>query len=227
MIQSPLADRTPPAAARYFSAPPARHVRPGARFSVPGGLLAWCTSLAKTPDVISEDSGVIDLFAIHNRATAVPGQSLAPPDVSSAPPPAFTKDVGSTGENGALDDEANPFAKPSRKRLAMIAGAIGAFVFLAILVASFSGGSSEPPKAAAAAKVDPPPAATIPPPPVVIAAVESAPPAAAPAPPTTGAAVFLKPPARGGAAKGTPTKSHTTAGGVKLTKIQSAGVAGH
>jgi len=123
-----------------------------------------------------EDSGVIDLFAIHNRASAAPPSVKGvPPDVFSAPPPAFTTDLGlgvgaaSTPEledAGDLGDDANPFQTKPRKKLYMMAGAGGAVLFLGILIASLSGGSSEPARAAATTVDAPavPPAATIAPP---------------------------------------------------------------
>jgi hypothetical protein len=68
-----------------------------------------------------EDSGVIDLFAIHNRASGAPAPpSAVPPDVFSAPPPAFATDLGSEAASApdlGDDDDANPFRKKSPKKL--------------------------------------------------------------------------------------------------------------
>lgn len=180
-----------------------------------------------------EDSGVIDLFAIHARASERPAGNLAPPDLVSAPPPAFTSDVGGDAD----DDGFDPFARKPRKKLAIIAGAGGALLFIGILVASLSGGSDAP-KATAASATDPgggktgsstiaPPAAAPIPEPAAAAqpSAASAPAARAtaavhvPPPPTTGAVSSPKAPSRGRAVASKPR----AASGPKLTKVQSGG----
>jgi hypothetical protein len=184
--------------------------------------------------VSSEDSGVIDLFAMHKKATeSSAAQGLVPPDVFSAPPPAFSTDLAGD-RNSDFGDGENPFAKKPRKNLFVAGGIAGGLLVIGILVASFSGGSPEPAKASASGRSEPTtvsaPAPPPPPAPIVIAPVTptEAPVATAkvPAPPTTGAAIFQKPPQKAGRAAA-PAKSRapaTTAGGVKLTKVQSAGV---
>lgn len=179
-----------------------------------------------------EDSGLIDLFAIHNRASASPAPDQVPADVLSTPPPAFTADISAGAD---LDDElANPFAPKPRKKLMMIAGAGAMLLLLGIVVASLGGASAEPAKAAASAiEAPPPPAAPIPPAAATTAPAAAEPPAppavtAAPAPPSTGASAVAKPHLRRG--KGHPAGSKRRGGrggGVKLTKVKSAGVDGH
>jgi len=184
--------------------------------------------------VNSEDSGVIDLFAIHQQASGAPQDPSTPGRFSppaSAPPPAFTTDL-SGDDAGDHDDLANPFAKKLRTKLVMMAGAGAALLALGILVSSLSASGPEPIKASAAAKVEaPPPAAVVLPPPALTVAAEPPPVTASPvpAPPTTGAAAPAKPPSRAGVGRPAASKSRAvavTAGGVKLTKVQSAGVAG-
>ena len=181
-----------------------------------------------------EDSGVIDLFAIHNKASAAATEDV-PPDIFSSPPPAFTMDI--TGENAALmrlgadHEDLDPFGnKPRKKKLIMMGAAAGGLRFVGILIAAFSGGSSEEKPRAAATKVEaaPPPPPVAPPPP----APTTEPPAAnVPAPPTTGAVASSKPPSASRGLPGRPgpapaAKAKFTAnGGSKLTKVQSAGVA--
>ena len=179
--------------------------------------------------VEAEDDGVIDLFAIHQRATASPAQEVAP-DLFSAPPPAFTTDLyGDTGENSALDEDGNPFAKNPRKKLAMIGAAAAAgLVLLVVVVASLSGGAPERTAKTTAARSEsaPPPAAVAPPitAPVVVA-TPSASSTHVPAPPTTGAPAAVAAPPRAGRASVAKARP-PVASGPKLTKIQSAGVAG-
>lgn len=176
-----------------------------------------------------EDSGVIDLFAIHKRASEAPP---APSPLASAPPPAFTTDLLSAPKSGpdlGLDDDENPFANQSAKKKPVyfaLAGA-GALLVIGVAIAAFSGGS-EPAKTAAAAQKDssrsvaaePAPA---PPPPPVQTAEPSPPATATPAAPSTGAvASSTKAPAARGHAtrKAAPKKSS----GPKLEKVQSTGV---
>jgi hypothetical protein len=65
-----------------------------------------------------EDSGVIDLFAIHNRASGVTPERAVPPDLFSSPPPAFTTDLGivpTSSSDVGDDDDANPFRTDRRE----------------------------------------------------------------------------------------------------------------
>lgn len=159
-----------------------------------------------------EDSGLIDLFAIHERA------SNAPPAAPSAPPPAVALDIGS------MDEGDVPFVDPQRKKKVMIGlGAAGGLLLLGIIIASVTGGSTpEPTKAAAAAKEAPAAPAPEPPPPAV-----TAPPQPAPPPPPTATAEAPKPAAKGAAPAKLAAKAPARGvGGVKLQKVQSAGVAG-
>jgi hypothetical protein len=221
-----------------FPAEPAR-IPPCDLFSVRGGRRALRTSFAWTSGVSTDDSsdnsGVIDLFAIHQRSLTPPAPDAAPASLDpfgtpsplsaapfSAPPPAFTTDL-----DGDADDDdlaANPFARKPRNKIAILAGAGGVLVFFGILIASLSGGSSEPVKASAAAQVAPaPPPAPIPAP-VVVA--EPPAPVASPhvaAPPTTGAALSQRPAPRASRPAASRPRA-VTAGGVKLMKVQSAGV---
>lgn len=184
-----------------------------------------------------EDSGVIDLFAIHNKASAAATDEKVPADIFSSPPPAFTMDI--TGENAALmrlgadHEDLDPFGrKPRKKKLIMMGAAAGALLFVGILIAAFSGGSSETPRAAATkveAAPPPPPVAAPPPAPTTEPPAGSA--VNVPAPPTTGAVASSKPPSPSRGLPGRPApapaaKAKLTAnGGSKLTKVQSAGVA--
>ncbi|MDB4939547.1 MAG: hypothetical protein JWP87_6519 [Labilithrix sp.] len=182
-----------------------------------------------------EDSGVIDLFAMHKKATESAAQSVAPPDIFSAPPPAFSTDLaGDRLSDVDVGDAENPFAQKPRKNLYIAGGIAGGLLFVGILIASFTGGSAEPAKASASGRSEPvtvaaPPATPPPPAPVVIAPAVPAEIASAkvPPPPTTGSSILSKPPVKGGAVRAAaPAKPrvNTTAGGVKLTKVQSAGV---
>lgn len=177
----------------------------------------------------SEDSGVIDLFAMHQRATA--SAKEVPRDLFSAPPPAFTTDLysdpGLGGHSSESDDEtgSNPFAKKSRKKLGFIAGGVGAFLVLVVVIVTASGGS-EAPKATAAAAQPPPAAVALP---AAAAVAPVVPPSAVahmPAPPTTGAPVVAAAAPRARAAAPAAKARPAAGGGPKLTKIQSAGVAG-
>lgn len=193
-------------------------------------------TLACTLGVTREDSGVIDLFALNERAKQQAAAGPVVPDPLSAPPPAFTTnlhpDTGLAGATDLDDDELeNPFAKKPRKKTALIgAGAGAALLVLGLVIASVSGGSStDTTKATAAGRPEPKtePAPPPPPPaPVVIAPPSPVVAASVPAPPATGAALS-KPATRAArpAAPGPASKPRAvTVGGVKLTKVQSAGV---
>jgi hypothetical protein len=198
-------------------------------------------TLACTLGVTREDSGVIDLFALNERAKQAAAAGPVVPDPLSAPPPAFTTnlhpDVDLAGSAAFDDDELdNPFAKKPRNKIALIgAGAAATLLVLGLVIASVSGSSpSDTSKASAAGRPEPKTEPAAPPPlvaPVVIAPPSPvvAPVAAAsvPAPPATGAGATSKAApraARPGASGPSSKPRATTAGGVKLTKVQSAGV---
>lgn len=175
-----------------------------------------------------QDSGVIDLFAIHKQASVAPP---APDPLASAPPPAFTTDLLSTPKSAPdfgldIDDE-NPFAAQASKKKPVyfaLAGA-AALLVIGVTIAAFSGG--EPAKPAAAAKQPAAAAEPAPLPPPPAHAAEATPPApatATPATPSTGAiASSSKAPAYhgGGARKAAAVKKIS---GPKLEKVQSTGV---
>jgi hypothetical protein len=173
-----------------------------------------------------EDSGVIDLFALCQRASATPARDMTPPDVFSMPPPAFTTDVSDDD-----DSLANPFAKPSRKKLGIIAAAGAGLLLIGIVFASVSGGSAEPTtKASAAGRIDPASvAAALTVPPVAVQAPTPVPSASInlPPPPTTGAAISPKPPAARAQPAVLSKPRPAVASGPKLVKVQSGGVAAH
>lgn len=190
----------------------------------------------------AEDSGVIDLFALNERAKQAAAAKAVAPDPLSAPPPAFTSDVFGDGRDSALgsassdDDLDNPFArKPIDKRKLMFGGGAAFLLVVGLMIAGFSGSGPDAPKASAAgsreAKTEsappaPPPPAPPAPPEItpVVAPVAASP---VPAPPSTGASSTSKgAPRVAGRPSGPMARPKaTTAGGVKLTKIQSAGVA--
>jgi hypothetical protein len=157
-----------------------------------------------------EDSGVIDLFAIHEKAKAA---SLPPPapvlDAPSAPPPAVVTDLDD-------DDLDVPFAPPKSRKKQIVLGIGMGVVLLGVVLAITSFGGSEEPAKAAASKVEaaPPPPAPMPLPPPAVTADPTPPPPVTAAAPKTTAAPKPKAIARPAAA----------AGGMKLQKIQSAGV---
>ena len=156
-----------------------------------------------------EDSGLIDLFAIHERA------SNAPPAAPSAPPPAVALDIGDTDV---------PFVDPQRKKKVMIGlGAAGGLLVLGVIIASVTGGSTPEPTKTAAKEA---PAAPAPEPPSPAVTTPSQP---APPPPPTATAEAPKPAAKAAPAKvvgKAPAPAARGVGGVKLQKVQSAGVAG-
>lgn len=172
-----------------------------------------------------EDSGVIDLFAIHERAKAAPSEDAIPRDLFSSPPPAFTTDLYS--DPGQLppdpDDGDSPFGKKASKRL-ILGGAGAALLVVVIMIVAFSGGSSDTAKASAGGKSEAAPTA---PAVVVPSTVQSAVATNTPPPPTTGAPAAQKPvPRAGGRAAPANAKARPpVASGPKLTKIQSGGVA--
>lgn len=184
-------------------------------------------------DVSKDDSGVIDLLAIHNKAKAEAAASVVPPPVS-APPPAFTMDLSSTPDLGGLAemDELAFADTGKKKKIGILVGAAAGCVGLIAILASLAGSSeAEATKAAASPRpreakteVAPPAAATTsipvaaaPPPPVETAPVTT------PAPPSTGSPVKAAP-ARRAPKAGARAPTKRPAGGPKLTKVQSSGV---
>lgn len=177
----------------------------------------------------SEDSGVIDLFAIHEKAAARAAEkaaaqqaravddrpALPPSKPFSAPPPAFTTNVSFS------DDELDPFSRKTSKKPLIFAG-LGAIAVLVIGIFAASSATNTPPKATTASLAktsaappvpSPPPVAVIP---VMPAPVETA--APTPAPPSTS-----KPTPSKATAKA-PRTVKPRASGPKLQKVQSGGV---
>ncbi len=176
----------------------------------------------------TRDSGIIDLFAIHNEEEA---RISAP--APSAPPPAVSFDTGAGDADDDIEVDALLASQLKvRKRTKIIGGAIGAVAVVGILIAAItSGGSSEPAKTATAAAAAPPPAVTAPPPPVVDP--PPATPAREPAPPPTANANAKPDYTRASAVtayaasqgkKKAPARKAVKTGGVKLQKVQSAGL---
>lgn len=173
--------------------------------------------------VSHEDSEVVDLFAICARPSASPAGDLRPPDLFSVAPPAVTTDIGDEGD----DTLARLFAKKSRAKLALAGGA-AALLCIGLVIVGVTSGSAEPTKARVAAQL--PAAAPLPLPPAAVEVPAAPAPQRAaiplPAPPTTGAPLPEKPPQR--VAQASPAKARApAAGGPKMTKVQSGGVAGH
>ena len=160
----------------------------------------------------SEDSEVVDLYAICARAPASPAGDLRPPDLFSIAPP-YTRDIAA-GADG--EPTLTSMLKRPRVRVAL-AGAAG----IALLMGLVVGVRSAAPQAREASVV----AAAPPPPP---AEPEEAPvslPAAAavklPPPPTTGAPAAASPPPRAVAMRKAPAAAVPV--GPKMTKIRSDG----
>jgi len=175
----------------------------------------------------TRDSGIIDLFAVHEEEAA----RLSAP-APSAPPPAVSFD---TGDDDDELDALDIARRASRTRAKIVGGAIGAMTVIGILIAAIpAGGESEPAKAPAAAAAPPPAAVTAPAPVSEPAPAPAAPEPAAAAPepaPTakagpdysrkTAAAAYAASQAKKKAPARKPAKK---GGGVKLQKVQSAGI---
>ncbi len=163
----------------------------------------------------SEDSEVVDLYAICARASASPAGDLRPPDLSRIAPPCTT-DISADGDR---DPTLTGMLRKPRIRLAL-AGAAGALLLLGLLIGL--GSSSAPPRkavtASAAPAAPPPPAETVEAPPALLAAPIKLPP-----PPTTGAPATPAPPSRAVAMRKAPAAP--VAAGPKMTKIRSDGSA--
>ncbi len=117
---------------------------------------------ARPTGVEREDSGLIDLFAIHKRASEAPPV----PEPKSTPSPAYAFDVFASTPSlppseSTIDDPHpdaladieidNPFNVASRRKPVYIAlGGAAVLLVFGILVAAVSGGDDAPSKAAAA-----------------------------------------------------------------------------
>jgi len=164
--------------------------------------------------VTSEDSEVVDLYAICARAPASPAGDLRPPDLFSIAPP-YTTDIvaGADGEQTLTR-----ILKRPRVRVAL-AGAAGVALLIGLVIGVRS--AAPPARKALTASV----VAAAPPP---AAEPEEAPaplPAAAamklPPPPTTGAPAAASPPPRPVAMRKAPAAAAPV--GPKMTKIRSDG----
>jgi hypothetical protein len=168
--------------------------------------------------VSSDDSEVIDLYAICARASARPAGDLRPPDLLSLAPPVTTDLPGEHTLNRIIPPQ-------SRMKIALAGGAAFLLV-LGVVVVSVSSASAQPAKATTAQQV--PAAAELPLPAAAVEAPAPPPPEAAakalPAPPTTGAPVVAKAPARTQPVAMRPRALTPTSAGPKMTKIQSTGV---
>jgi hypothetical protein len=184
----------------------------------------------------TRDSGVIDLFAIHEEAVRAHSQSPAPPPPSSAPPPAVSRDVGAAADE--LD--ALAFAKPKLSARWVIAGAGALALFGLVIAIATSGGDDEVTVESASAAAPPPVAEIASPPP--LAEIASPPPLAEIASPPPLADTVLAPSAPSARSQEMPKaapegkkgkakwKGKGKAGkrgarkGPKLQKVQSTGL---
>jgi hypothetical protein len=174
-----------------------------------------------------EDSGVIDLFAIHARTKRLESMAPPPPATQSAPPAAVAMDVDGSSDvpSVGVDGLDIPFASAKSRRKPIFIG-LGVVSVLAVFgIVALSGGDDGAQKAAAAAAAQasaapPPPPAPVPPP-AVVEATASPSAVASAAPPATAkpASVVQKP-----VAAARPTPRPASAGGPKLMKVQSTGV---
>jgi hypothetical protein len=181
-----------------------------------------------------EDSGLIDLMAIHARSKAAMESMPPPAPAQSAPPAPVTMDAGaSSGALGLdplddLDGLEAPFAKSRRKPILVGLGVVAALAVIGI--AALSGGDDGAAKTAAAgaakteATAAPSPSPS-PPPPVAAPAPSPSPnDVASAAPPTTAKSAPARAPQPVVRAAARPAPAPVAAG-PKLTKVQSAGVA--
>jgi hypothetical protein len=166
--------------------------------------------------VSSEDSEVVDLYAICARASASPAGDLRPPDLFSIAPP-YTTDIATGGDG---EPTLTGMLRKPRIRLAL-AGAAGVLLLVGLVIGLSSGGA--PPRkavtaSAAPAAPPPPPAETVEAPVLPAVAIKL------PPPPTTGAPASPAPPPRAVAMR-KPTAAPVVAAGPKMTKIRSDGTA--
>jgi hypothetical protein len=173
-----------------------------------------------------EDSGVIDLHAIHKKAEAEREAERVAADIRardplSSPPPAFTMALP---EDEEMAEELRP---KSRKVPVFIGMGVAALVAIVGIAALSGRGEPKMQTVAVAARepAPPPPAAAPAPPPPPGPATPT------PAPPSTGVGKSSGPPVtasvgskRGGSGKRpfTVGKGHA-GGGVKMQKVQSSG----
>ncbi len=178
-----------------------------------------------------EDSGVIDLKAIHEKATAekelAAAEAIRAKDPLSAPPPAFTMELPEPDE-----EQLAQMAKARRRPVYIAAGGIATVLCILGIAIAATGGTPEEPKRTAAVQRDeaPPPAAT-----TAIPTAEAPPPPAqpatpTPAPPSTGvkaapvAAKVGAKPAMGSRASAGFKVGKGTIPTVKMQKVTSSGV---
>lgn len=171
-------------------------------------------------DSPKDDSGLIDIFAMQQKAADERAEVLAAQNVQAivpAPlsevPPAFTRDTSADLAEFATAAMGTSWIK--KVRPSWIAGGVGALIAIIALV-SLTGGDSKDAKTAAATTAAAPAA---PPPPA------PEPPKAMPAPPPVVAAAPVPEPAKE-VAKKPASKKHAKAkksGGSKLQKVSSSG----
>ena len=167
--------------------------------------------------VSSEDSEVVDLYAICARASASPVGDLRPPDLLAAP--AYTTDIGA-GDDGEVT--LGGMLKKPRIRLAL-GGVAGALLLIGVVIGLGSSKAPASRKAVTAsitqAAPPPPPETVEAPPPSLAAASMKLPP-----PPTTGAPASPPAPPRAVAMR-KPAAAPAAPAGPKMTKIRSDGTA--
>jgi hypothetical protein len=170
-------------------------------------------------DSPKDDSGLIDIFAMQQKAADERAEALAAQQVQTivpAPlsevPPAVTRDTNADLAEFATAAMGTSWTK--KVRPSWIAGGVGALIAIIALV-SLTGGDSKDAKTAAATTAAP----AAPPPPA------PEPPKAIVAPPPVVAAAPVPEPAKE-VAKKPASKKHAKAkksGGTKLQKISSSG----
>jgi hypothetical protein len=167
-----------------------------------------------------ENSGAIDLFAIHARTKALESTAPPPDSTRSSPPAPVTMNVGGSSELSSLDDDdlEVPFASTNSRRKPIFVG-LGIVGVLAIIgIVALSGGDDGASKAAAAAApVAPPSTAPTPPPRPPVVEPAASPSTIASAPTPAKAPAQSKPNAARAPARPAST-------GPKLVKVQSSGV---
>lgn len=197
-----------------------------ATFSGPNRAVAnlQTPSSVDAPESTKEDSGLIDIFAMQQKAHAANEVAVATAASCSIPPPLSEPPPVTRDTNADLAEFA-AFTTPWTKKVrpSWIAGGVGALIAIIALV-SFTGGESKDAKSAAgadtanAAPATPPPRAPempvatppAPPPPAAVAAAPAA---------TEHAKESTKPVPKKRAKAKKPS-------GSKLQKISSAGVSG-
>jgi hypothetical protein len=173
-----------------------------------------------SPQSSKDDSGLIDIFAMQQKAHDERAEALAAQNVQTivpAPlsevPPAVTRDTNADLAEFATAAMGASWTK--KVRPSWIAGGAGALIAIIALV-SFTGGDAKDTKKAAATAAATAPAAPPPPAPLPAAIPPAPPPVAAAAAPEPTKEVAKKP----------ASKKHAKAkksGGSKLQKISSSG----